>query len=155
MFICIFYLKRHPKFSRTKIQGYYDCTMPFPLSTRDTLILHITFTQWPWGFTALLYWCPRSYRFYRIICYLYYPCSCTDKFYLGLVFKVALKVPVVIHLEGTNVGEGKRILKVRLNKVSIQILRTKTSMCWIVIKKEWTDEHWFCTMNVCWRAAWH
>lgn len=31
---------------------------------------------------------------------------------LGLLFKVQLKVPVVVRLEGTNVDQGKRILKV-------------------------------------------
>lgn len=32
-----------------------------------------------------------------------------------LVYKVQLKVPVVVRLEGTNVDQGKRILKVRSN----------------------------------------
>ena len=31
---------------------------------------------------------------------------------LSLVLQVALKVPVVVRLEGTNVDQGKRILKV-------------------------------------------
>lgn len=34
--------------------------------------------------------------------------------FLALVYKVALKVPVVVRLEGTNVDQGKRILKVTL-----------------------------------------
>lgn len=35
-------------------------------------------------------------------------------FILGLVLKVSLKVPVVVRLEGTNVDQGKRILKVNM-----------------------------------------
>lgn len=31
---------------------------------------------------------------------------------MAIVFKVALKVPVIVRLEGTNVDLGKRILKV-------------------------------------------
>lgn len=33
---------------------------------------------------------------------------------MTFVFKVALKVPVIVRLEGTNVDQGKRILKVNL-----------------------------------------
>lgn len=41
-------------------------------------------------------------------------------FLSGFMFKVQLEVPVVVRLEGTNVDQGKRILKVNveLNLIS-------------------------------------
>jgi len=38
--------------------------------------------------------------------------------FLAIIFKVALKVPVVVRLEGTNVDHGKRILKVNVRFIN-------------------------------------
>lgn len=47
---------------------------------------------------------------------------------LAVIFQVALKVPVIVRLEGTNVDQGKRILKVNvrfINTNKLSVLRKK------------------------------
>lgn len=72
---------------------------------------------------------------------------------LGLVLKVSLKVPVIVRLEGTNVDQGKRILKVNLKLNLMSNLWTEIHNVMRIIFDKLDKSVWLFMLIIDWSAG--
>lgn len=72
---------------------------------------------------------------------------------LGLVLKVSLKVPVIVRLEGTNVDQGKRILKVNLKLDLMSNLWTEIHNVMRIIFDKLDKSVWLFMLITDWSAG--